>query len=161
MKVVDINSAKREKGSESGHSKKLEWLIRDFISQSGYSYYDDEIDEGVLKNYFRLKNNIAVEKEIIIRENDCICYTTLSVTLKKGDDRYGLKTFDLLVELNNINCLLDYGNFEYHMATGDIRFKTSFEPNEGIICSEDLDKFLNYSHFAINKYGERILKVLE
>ena len=161
MKVIDINLAKNKDKSTSAHSKKLEWLIRDFISQNGYGYYDDEIDKGVLKNYFRLKNDICVEQEIIIREKDCLCYTTLSVTLKDSDKKYSIRLLNLLVELNDINCLLDYGNFEYHMDSGDIRFKTSFEPNEGLICCEDIDKFLGYSHFAINKYGDRILKALE
>lgn len=161
MGVIDINSAVRKSESEYSHSKKLEWIIRDFISQSGYGYYDDEISCGVLKNYFKLKNDICVEQEIIIREKDCLCYTTLSVALKEDDEKYSIRLFDLLVEINDINCLLDYGNFEYHMDSGDIRFKTCYEPNEGLICCEDLDKFLGYSHFAINKYGDRILKALE
>ena len=51
-------------------------------------------------------------------------------------------------------------HFEYRSANGDIRFKTSYEPDR-TVCFEDLDKFLGYSSFAINKYGERILKALE
>ena len=54
MKVIDINLAKNKGKSTSAHSKKLEWLIRDFISQNGYGYYDDEIDKGVLKKLFQI-----------------------------------------------------------------------------------------------------------
>ena len=32
-----------------GHSKKLEWAIRDFITMCDGSYYDDEIDKGIIK----------------------------------------------------------------------------------------------------------------
>ena len=145
----------------SNHSKKLEWIIRDFISLNGYSYYDDEISDGILKNYFRLENDICVEQEIVIRESDCMCYTTMSAMLNKDDENYSERLFNLLVGLNDINCLVDYGNFEYHKDSGDICYRTSYEPNDGIICSEDIDKFLGYSHFAINKYGDRILKAIE
>lgn len=160
MSVIDFKRVENGDKNKSTHSKKLEWLIRDFIAQNGCTYYDDELNAGILKSYFMLNNNIAVEKEIIIREEDCVCITTLSVTLKPCEKMYSGKLFDLLYELNEINCLLDYGHFEYRSANGDIRFKTSYEP-DGTVCFEDLDKFLGYSSFAINKYGERILKSLE
>ena len=57
-----------------GHSKKLEWAIRDFITMCDGSYYDDEIDKGIIKSYFRLKNDICVEQKVQIRKEDYICY---------------------------------------------------------------------------------------
>ena len=161
MSIIEFSSAKCKTEVKPTHSKKLEWIIRDFISQCGYSYYDDEIDRGILKSYYRLENDILVEKEIIIRDYDYLCYTTLSVSLRPDERKNSLKIYNLLAELNDINWQLDYGNFEYNMKTGDIRFRTSYEPNEGLICSEDLDKFIGYSSFAINEFGERILNALK
>lgn len=160
MAVISFDKARGVRQKETTHSKKLEFIIRDFISRCGHGYYDDELDKGILKNYFYLNESVSIEQKIIIRENDCICYSTLSLTLKLTDKLYDTRLLALLVELNDINFQLDYGNFEYDMETGDIRFRTSYEPNEGIICSEDLDKFLGYPRFIINKYGERIAKAI-
>jgi len=63
------------------HSKKLEWVIRDFITMCDGSYYDDEIDRGIIKSYFRLKNDIYVEQKVQIRQKDYVCHTTLSCTI--------------------------------------------------------------------------------
>ena len=85
MSVVDFKRVENGDKNKSTHSKKLEWLIRNFIAQNGCTYYDDELNDGILKSYFMLNNNIAVEKEIIIREVDCVCITTLSMTLKPDE----------------------------------------------------------------------------
>ena len=160
MAVIVFDKDRITKRIEPTHSRKLEYAIRDFISKCGGSYYDDELSEGVLTSYFQLNYNIAVEQRVIIRQADYICLTTLSITLKNDDHMYGVKLLNLLVELNDINCYLDYGNFEYDMETGDIRFKSSYEPSNGIAYSEDLDKLLGYPRFAINKYGERIARAI-
>ena len=130
MAVISFDKARGVRQKESTHSKKLEFIIRDFISRCGHGYYDNELDKGILKNYFYLNESVSIEQKIIIRENDCICYSTLSLTLKLTDKLYDTRLLALLVELNDINFQLDYGNFEYDMETGDIRFRTSYEPNE-------------------------------
>ena len=161
MAVIVFDKDKLTKKIEPTHSRKLEYAIRDFITKCGGSYYDDELSEGVLTCYYQLNYEIAVEQKVIIRQVDYMCITTLSITLKNDDHMYGVKLLNLLVELNDINCYLDYGNFEYDMETGDIRFKSSYEPSNGIAYSEDLDKLLGYPRFAINKYGERIARAIE
>lgn len=160
MAVIVFDKDKLTKKIEPPHSRKLEHAIRDFITKCGGSYYDDELSEGVLTSYYQLNYEIAVEQKVIIRQVDYMCITTLSITLKNDDHMYGVKLLNLLVELNDINCYLDYGNFEYDMETGDIRFKSSYEPCNGIAYSEDLDKLLDYPRFAINKYGERIARAI-
>lgn len=160
MNIIDFENAKHKCSESRPYCKKLLWFIQDFISQIGAAYYVDESDPTKIRLYYRFKNDIAVEQEIIVREADCLCYTTLSITLRAVEEGYTTKLCDLLFQLNEINCALDYGNFEYCSGNGDIRFKTSFEPGEGIICYEDMDKFIYYSHFAVNKYGEVIRKVL-
>ena len=161
MAVIVFNKDRLTKKIEPIHSRKLEYAIRDFITKCGGSYYDDELNEGVLTSYYQLNYEIAVEQKVIIRQVDYMCITTLSITLKNDDHMYGAKLLNLLVELNDINCYLDYGNFEYDMETGDIRFKSSYEPSNGIAYSEDLDKLLGYPRFAINKYGERIARAIK
>ena len=49
------------------HSKKLEWALRDFITSTGGSYYDDEISNGIIALYFKLDNEICVEQKIHIK----------------------------------------------------------------------------------------------
>ena len=161
MAIIVFNKDRLTKKIEPTHSRKREYAIRDFITKCGGSYYDDELNEGVLTSYYQLNYEIAVEQKVIIRQVDYMCITTLSITLKNDDHMYGVKLLNLLVELNDINCYLDYGNFEYDMETGDIRFKSSYEPSNGIAYSEDLDKLLGYPRFAISKYGERIARAIK
>ena len=102
MAVISFDKARGIRQKESTHSKKLEFIIRDFISRCGHGYYDDELDKGILKNYFYLNESVSIEQKIIIRENDCICYSTLSLTLKLTDKLYDTRLLALLVELNDI-----------------------------------------------------------
>ena len=133
----------------TSHSKKLEWAIRDFITSCGGSYYDDELHKSILKSYFRLKNDICVEQKVQIRKDDYICYTTLSLTV----DPNKKKSISEFIEMANaINLELDYGNFEVDFRTGDIRYKTVYEPDDKVYM-ESLDKLLGYTKRMIDKFG--------
>ena len=50
------------------HSKKIEWVLRNFITSMGEHYYDDEIKDGILYSYFKLDHDICVEQKICIGE---------------------------------------------------------------------------------------------
>ena len=131
------------------HSKKLEMALKNFITSMDARYYDDELNKGFLSSYFRLGNGICVEQKVHIRQTDYVCYTILSVHTTPKNQEQLLKYITIA---NNINMELDYGNFEIDTATGDIRFRTYYEPID-IVRMEAFDKLLGYSQQIINKYG--------
>lgn len=137
------------------HSKKLEWALRDFITSTGGSYYDDEISNGIVALYFKLDNEICVEQKVRIRYEDYICYTILSCYINPSQKENILKNIKIA---NKINCELDYGNFEIDEKTGDIIFKSVYEPDERVYM-ESLDKLIGYPRYIINKYGYRFLEL--
>ena len=135
------------------HSKKLEWALRDFITSTGTSYYDDEISNGRIAVYFKLDNEICVEQKVHIRQEDYICYTTLSCCVRDKE-----KIAECVKIANAINLELDYGNFEVDEQTGEVKFRTYYEPRD-IIYMESLDKLLGYPRQIINKYGCKFLNL--
>lgn len=137
------------------HSKKLEWALRDFITSTGGSYYDDEISNGIISLYFKLDNEICVEQKVHIRQENYVCYTTLSCYINPEQKENILMCIQIA---NKINRELDYGNFEINEKTGDIIFKSIYEPDEKV-CMESLDKLIGYPRCMINKYGYRFLGV--
>lgn len=134
---------------KSTHSKKLEWAIRDFITLNDSSYYDDELDAGILLSYFKVGQNICVKQKIHIRQDDYVCYTTLSCHINPKSVK---QINHFLQTINGINVELDYGNFEIDMQTGEIRFRTYYEPDEKVYM-EALDKLLGYPMYIIKKYA--------
>lgn len=134
-------------------SKKLEWALRDFITSTSGSYYDDETEKGIIALYFRLGNGICVEQKVHIRQEDYICYTTLSCTINPREKEHILKYMQVA---NAINREIDYGNFEIDEKTGDIVFKSVYEPDY-LVYKESLDKLTGYPRNIINKYGYRFL----
>jgi hypothetical protein len=136
------------------HSKKLEWRVRDFITSLNGHYYDDEIDKGILKSYFKLDNGILLEQEIRIRQEDYLCYTTLSCHANPEDKNI---IFCWIRKANALNLELDYGSFEVNEDTGDIRFRTYYKP-ESVIDMESIDMLLGYPKHIINKYGHVFLE---
>lgn len=137
------------------HSKKLEWALRDFITSTGGSYYDDEISNGIVTLYFKLDNEICVEQKVHIRQEDYICYTTLSCYINPSQKEQILKCIQTV---NSINRELYYGNFEIDEKTGDIIFKSVYEPDERVYM-ESLDKLIGYPRHIISKYGYRFLEL--
>ena len=131
------------------HSKKLEMALRNFITSMDGHYYDDELHKGILTSYFRLDNEICVEQKVHIRQTDYVCHTILSVHTTP-ENKEGLLRYMVLA--NHINMELDYGNFEVDATTGDIRFRTYYEPID-IVRMEAFDKLLGYPRHIINKYG--------
>jgi hypothetical protein len=53
---------------------------------------------------------------------------------------------------NSINQKIEYGNFEVNETTGDIVFKTYYEPDERVFM-EGIDKMLGYPLWVIERYG--------
>jgi len=139
------------------HSKKLEWALRDFITSTGGSYYDDEILNGIISLYFKLDNEICVEQKVHIRQENYVCYTTLSCYINPEQKENILKCIQIA---NQINRELDYGNFEIDEKSGDIIFKNIYEPDERAY-TESLDKLVGYPRYIINKYGCRFLELRE
>lgn len=131
------------------HSKKLEMALRNFITSMDGHYYDDEFHKGILASYFRLDNGICVEQKVHIRQTDYVCYTTLSVHTKPDNSQQILHYIRIA---NDINLELDCGSFEIDAETGDIRFRTYYEPID-IVRMEAFDKLLGYPNYIINKYG--------
>lgn len=136
------------------HSKKLEMALRNFIASMDGHYYDDELHKGILTSYFRLDNEICVEQKVHIRQTDYICHTILSIHAAPGNQQQILRSIAIA---NYINTELDYGNFEVDTTTGDIRFRTYYEPID-IVRMEAFDKLLGYSRYIINKYGHLFAK---
>ena len=134
-------------GMRSRHSKKLEFAIRDFITENGGSYYDDELYKGVLTSYFKLSEDMSVEQKIKIREDDVVCYTTLSVFVNMENKNL---VNDVMRKLNLINLEITYGNFEMS-ENGDIRFRSYYSPNDKIYL-EDIDMLLGYPKHIIKEY---------
>ena len=59
-----------------------------------------------------------------------------------------------MLRINNINRTLDYGNFEVDLESGDVRYRTYYNPGN-MIYWEDLDMFLGYPMQVIrNRYRE-------
>ena len=137
------------------HSKKLEWELRNFVTSTGGSYYDDEILNGIIALYFKLANEICVEQKVRIRQKDYICHTTLSCYFDPNDKESLLKCVQLA---NAINCKLDYGNFEVCVETGEVMFKSVYEP-DGFVCTDSLDKLIGYPRHIINQYGYMFLNL--
>ena len=136
------------------HSKRLEMALRNFITSLDGHYYDDELNKGILSSYFRLDNGICVEQKVHIRQTDYVCHTILSVHATPEDQDQILRC---IVIANNINMELDYGNFEVDTTTGDICFRTYYEPID-IVRMEAFDKLLGYPRHIINKYGQYFLE---
>ena len=139
------------------HSKRLEMALRNFITSMDGDYYDDELNKGILSSYFRLNNGICVEQKVQIRRIDYICHTILSVHTTPDNTE---QLFRYIAIANNINMELDYGSFEVDTTTGDIRFRTYYEPID-IVRMEAFDKLLGYPRHIINKYGHYFINGIE
>ena len=136
------------------YSKKLERALRDFITSQGKTYSTEELPEGIVTSYFRLKNDICVMQRVHIRMNDYVCYTTLSCS--PPPERKDEITRCLKVA-NEINRQIDYGNFEVNEETGEVYFKSYYEPDENVYM-EALDKLLGYPMHVISEHGHLFLK---
>lgn len=139
------------------HSKKLEWAIGDFITSNDGTYYDDEIESGIISCYFRLQNGICIEQKVHIRKYDYVCHTTLSYSINPKDK----ENMSRYVQMTNaINSEFDYGHFEVNFRTGDILFKSYYEPDDKV-CSRGLFKLLVHPRRMINKFGHCFLMLTE
>lgn len=151
MGIIQARIPRKE--APQNFSTKLMFAIRDFISSHGCSYYDDEIDSGIIANYFRLKNGICVEQRITVRQDDAVCITTLSCPVPTKDPR--LLAWAIAVA-NDINQQIDTGCFFIDLGSGDIRFRSYFSPGN-TIYTEDIDMFLGYPKQMIQKHGAYFL----
>lgn len=136
-----------------GHSKKLEWALRDFITSIGETYYDEELDKGILKSYLKLDNGIYVKQKVHIRKKDYICYTILSCHINSEDKKVVGRYIQMA---NAINLEIDYGHFEVNFRTGDILFKSYYEPDDKV-SDRGFFKLLVDPRRMINKFGRCFL----
>lgn len=139
------------------HSNRLEMALRNFITSMDGHHYDDELNKGILSSYFRLNNGICVEQKVQIRRTDYVCHTILSVHTTPDNTE---QLFRYIAIANNINMELDYGSFEVDTTTGDIRFRTYYEPID-IVRMEAFDKLLGYPRHIINTYGHYFINGIE
>lgn len=137
-------------------SAELKRALRDFIAGCGASCYEDELNKDVLKCYSKLQNAIYVEQEIHVGESDCLCYTNLSWRPKTDDPQM---VTSLVMMANDINRELKYGNFEVDSKTGEVRFRSYYEPG-AMISLEDLDRLLGEPLWAIETYGAHFLELI-
>lgn len=138
------------------HSKKYEFLLRDFLSLNEERYYDDEIYKGELCVYIKFENGICAEQRIKIKQDMYICYTTLSCSITPENDKQVIEGVKIA---NKINCKLDNGNFQIVEETGDIQFRTQYQPVD-VVRTEMLEELLFYPRVIINKYGEYFLNMI-
>lgn len=138
------------------HSKKLEWALRDFLKQVDGFYYDDEIHNGIICRYVKTKNDIALEQKVHIGLRSYVCYTTLSVYVNPSDTDL-LKR--VIMTANSINQKIDYGNFQINESTGDVIFRTYYEPDERVFM-EGIDKMLGYPVMVVERYYNCLQELL-
>ena len=65
----------------------------------------------------------------------------------------------ILLNINKVNRTLDYGSFEVDLESGDIRYRTYFNPGNAVYW-EDLDMFLGYPIQIIRSRHSELYKVL-
>lgn len=136
------------------HSKRLEMALRNYITSIGGHYYDDQMNKGILTSYFKLDHGICVEQKVYIRQAEYVCHTILSIHTTPENTEQMIRYIAIA---NNINTELDYGNFEVDTTTGDIRFRSYYEPID-IVRMEAFDKLLGYPRHVINEYGQYFLE---
>ena len=135
---------------------KLEIAVLDFLTAHDVTYHIHGGFPKMYTCYFRLDDAICIEQEIHIRDVDCLCYTNLSRSAKHLGSNWQEK---ILLNINKVNRTLDYGSFEVDLESGDIRYRTYFNPGNAVYW-EDLDMFLGYPMQIIrNRYSE-LFKVL-
>lgn len=135
----------------SKRTNKLELSILDFLTAHDTTYHIQGGCPGVYYCYFRLDETLCIEQEIYVRADDCLCYTNLSRNAKCLGSNWQEQ---ILLRINNINRTLDYGNFEVDLESGDVRYRTYYNPGN-MIYWEDLDMFLGYPMQVIrNRYPE-------
>ena len=132
-----------------GHSKELEEALKKFITSNDGIYYDDEIENGIISCYFKLDNEICVEQKVNIRKYDYVCHTTLSCHINP-EDKENIARYVQIA--NAINLEIDNGHFEVNFRTGDILFKSCYEPDDKV-CNRGLFKLLVHPRKIIKKFG--------
>lgn len=143
-----------KKPKEQTHSKKLEWILRDFIDCVGESCYDNEISKGIIKSYFKLENGMYVKRVINIRKEDYVCSVIIGCCrINPSDNKEMTKC---ILKANLINLELEYGHFEVDVNAGEIVFKYCYEPDD-VIYSEGMDKLLGYPIYVVERYGRNFI----
>ena len=152
-----MNTSAPEMGGGVKRTAELKQELRNFLMGCGASCYDDENNKDVLKCYSKLQNGFYVEQEIHVGDNDYLCYTNLSCHLQEEN----LSVIASLVMMaNDINRELKYGNFEVDSKSGDVRFRSYYEP-KAAIALEDLDRLLGEPLWAIESYGANFLDIAQ
>lgn len=135
---------------------KLQIAVLDFLTAHDVTYHIHGGFPKIYTCYFRLDDAICIEQEIHIRDVDFLCYINLSRNAKHLGSNWQEK---ILLNINKVNRTLDYGSFEVDLESGDIRYRTYFNPGNAVYW-EDLDMFLGYPMQIIrNRYSE-LFKVL-
>ena len=130
---------------------KLEIAVLDFLTVHDVTYHIHGGFPKMYTCYFRLDDTICIEQEVHIRDVDCLCYTNLSRSAKHLGSNWQEK---ILLNINKVNRTLDYGSFEVDLESGDIRYRTYFNPGNAVYW-EDLDMFLGYPMQIIrNRYSD-------
>lgn len=135
---------------------KLEIAVLDFLTAHDTTYHIHGGFPKMYTCYFRLDNAICIEQEIHIRDVDYLCYTNLSRNAKHLGSNWQEK---ILLNINKVNRTLDYGSFEVDLESGDVRYRTYFNPGNAIYW-EDLDMFLGYPIQIIRGRHSELYKVL-
>lgn len=146
------------------YSNKLMWELKDFFAKHDEGYYDEKEKEGILTNYYEVKNGICLQNDIQVRQEDFICTSVLSISLEKflnlaTEDMKKDLRLELLECCNRINIELDYGHFELIDMYGiSIAYKTYFNPQGGE-CFDGLDMLIGYPMGMVEKYGMEFDKI--
>ena len=151
--IISFENLKGTQHAKHKYSNRLMWELKDFFAKHDSGYYDEKIDDGILVIYYELENGICTEIKVQVREKDFVCTTVLGVELKEVLPN---KEDDILRWCNQVNCELDYGNFQ--LMDGEMVYKTFLMPGSGD-CYEGLDMLLGYPMQMIEKYGQSFLDV--
>ena len=133
--------------------KELKAAVRDFLARCGASCCENENNRDILKCYSRLQNGMYVEQEIHVGDTDYVCYTNLS---GRADKEQADAVTALVFAANDVNRELKYGNFEVDRENGTLRFRSYYEPGNGI-CMEELDRLMGEPLWAVEKFGSKFV----
>ncbi len=134
-------------GMRKPHSKKLEYALRDFLTSTGTSYYDDEMYVGIIKFYYKLECGKSTEIAITIGDEDYTCSIKLANKISHNIN-------DAICFANQLNLSLSYGNFEI-TTNGDVVFKTYYKPTS-VISYDLIDYMIHSALKTINNYSSSL-----
>ncbi len=117
--------------------------------------YQPHLKDGYLVCSFKTEsvfNNVDMIFQVI--DGGCVVFTLLNVCVP-DDKRSGIS--NLICEINSEFL---YGNFDYIVSTGEIRYKVFTDLGESDLKEDVIDRVIMVSLYMVETNGDRIMKYL-